>query len=562
MDLEDSKFLEDFIKDKLITKNNGLNATYKINPTEYLSKHKIPEHIAALIDTPEKLIKYIYDCKIVIPENASNICIACGSKTNFLSLPTGFRIFCSYECFKNSPDKQERINNGFMKAFGVDNCLKLPEIREKCKNSLLKNHGVTNALKLKTNFSISPETAAKISATHKSKTKDEKASIQAKKRKTSLEKYGDENIQNVQAVKDKRKATMNERFGRDCYFGSEAHAQFMQDWNMRNFGVKHFSQSHYKNLNDMNKDFILKSFVKNKRFQIFEMMEYFNVSESFVNQWKRNNNVTIPNKIIKSKNQQYIYDAVNVDITEKLYNIKKVIPPLEIDIFIPKIKLAIEYNGRMHHSRGVSKHEVFNTPDFPIDYHLNKTVKCLEKGVELLHIFDNESKDLWISFIHSKLGLNKSVDFDDCDMRKISNTERTEFLTNNHIFGDIESDNCFGIFYDGELIFTLGYSISNNTTEIKSICHKMNYYTANFVSKMIEQNRDDFVGNIVYYFDRRLGSPKHLLGTEFEIIKTLKPECFYFKDDKDELYKLKGNENLKDYRQIWDCGKFLIKLNT
>ena len=561
MNLEESKFLKDFIKDKLITKNNGLNTTYKINPTKYLTKHKIPEHIATLIDTPEKLIKYIYDNKIVIPTNSSNICIICGSKTNFLSLPSGFRVFCSFECFKNSPDKQERINNGFMKAFGVDNCLKLPEIREKCKNSLLKNHGVTDAFKLRTNFSISPETAAKISATHKSKTKDEKDEIYNKRRKTSLERYGDENVQNVQAVKDKRKATMKERFGYDCFFGSNAHAQSIQDWSMKNFGVKHFSQSHCKNLNDMNKDFILKNFVKDKRFQIFEMMEYFNVSESFVNKWKRNNNVAIPNKIIKSKNQQYIYDAINVNITDKLYNTKKVIPPLELDIYIPSAKLAIEYNGRMHHSRGVSNNEVFNTPDFPIDYHLNKTLKCLEKGVELLHIFDNESKDLWISFIHSKLGFNKSVAFDDCNVRKISNTERAEFLTDNHILGDIESEYCFGVFYNGELIFTLGYSFSNNTTEIKSICHKMNYYTANFVSKVIGQNIDDFVGNVVYYFDRRLGFPKHLLGTEFEIIETLKPECFYFKNDKDEFHRFKSDSNYKSYRQIWNCGKFLIKLN-
>lgn len=561
MNSEDSKFLEDFIKNKLITKNNGLNATYKTDSTKYLSKHKIPEHIAAHIDTPEKLIKYIYDCKIVIPENASNICLNCGSKTNFLSLPAGYRIFCSYECFKNSPDKQERINNGFMKAFGVDNCLKLLEIREKCKESLLKNHGVTNALKLKTNFSISPETAAKISATHKSKTKEEQYQILQKRKNTSLERYGDENIQNLKFVKDKRKATMNERFGYDCYFGSEAHAQFMKDWSMKNFGVDHFSQHHYKNFNDMNKDFILQNFVKDKRFQIFEMMEYFNVSESFVNQWKRRNDVTIPNKIIKSKNQQYIYDSINVDIAEKLYNTKKVIPPLEIDIFITSINLGIEYDGRMHHSRGVSKHEIFNTPDFPINYHLNKTEKCLEKGVELLHIFDNESKDLWISFIHSKLGFNKYINFDECNTRKISNTERTEFLTNNHIFGDIESDYCFGIFHNDELIFTLGYNISNNTTEIKSICHKMNYHTGNFVSKVIGQNRDDFVGDIVYYFNRRLGSPEHLLKTEFEVIKTIKPECFYFKDDKDEIHRLRDGENPEDYRQIWDCGKFLIKLN-
>lgn len=62
---------------------------------------------------------------------------------------------------------------------------------------------------------------------------------------------------------------------------------------------------------------------------------------------------------------------------------KSLIKPLEIDIIIPEIKLAIEFNGLYYHSlnrtKGVTK-----------GYHLNKTKLCNEKGYRLLHIWENE----------------------------------------------------------------------------------------------------------------------------------------------------------------------------
>lgn len=49
---------------------------------------------------------------------------------------------------------------------------------------------------------------------------------------------------------------------------------------------------------------------------------------------------------------------------------------LEIDLYIPSLKIAFEFNGSYYHS----KHDK--------DYHLHKTKECLKKGILLYHLWD------------------------------------------------------------------------------------------------------------------------------------------------------------------------------
>lgn len=72
----------------------------------------------------------------------------------------------------------------------------------------------------------------------------------------------------------------------------------------------------------------------------------------------------------------------------------------ELDIFIPSLDLAIEYNGGAYH------HSTFNTGvDFydstrrPSDYHLNKFITCKNNNVKLIHIFDFENIEYWYSLL-------------------------------------------------------------------------------------------------------------------------------------------------------------------
>lgn len=73
---------------------------------------------------------------------------------------------------------------------------------------------------------------------------------------------------------------------------------------------------------------------------------------------------------------------------------RDVIPPYELDIFLPDICLAIEYNGSYFHSDIAGKSE---------EYHLTKSIMCRERGIRLIHIYEfedfEEQKKLLISYL-------------------------------------------------------------------------------------------------------------------------------------------------------------------
>ncbi len=62
-------------------------------------------------------------------------------------------------------------------------------------------------------------------------------------------------------------------------------------------------------------------------------------------------------------------------------NTRKIIYPYEIDVYLPDINKAFEYNGEYWHEEGVRK---------PIGYHQMKTDRCASKGVELMHVWERD----------------------------------------------------------------------------------------------------------------------------------------------------------------------------
>lgn len=66
---------------------------------------------------------------------------------------------------------------------------------------------------------------------------------------------------------------------------------------------------------------------------------------------------------------------------EIVENNRTIIKPKELDIYLPDLRLAIEYNGTWFHSTEC------NTPK---NYHYKKSLKCKEKGIRLIHIYEFE----------------------------------------------------------------------------------------------------------------------------------------------------------------------------
>lgn len=64
---------------------------------------------------------------------------------------------------------------------------------------------------------------------------------------------------------------------------------------------------------------------------------------------------------------------------------KQSLASMELDIYIPELNLAIEYNGCRFHNNALKNN----------DYHLNKYRICLENNVNLIHIFDLEDINKW-----------------------------------------------------------------------------------------------------------------------------------------------------------------------
>lgn len=94
-----------------------------------------------------------------------------------------------------------------------------------------------------------------------------------------------------------------------------------------------------------------------------------------------------------------------------LENKRKIIPPMELDIYLPDLNIAIEYNGNWFHSieAGTSK-----------EYHLNKSLKCRQQNIRLIHIYEFED------FEHQKQLLKDLI-------MGIDNYPKNDFNKNNLI---------------------------------------------------------------------------------------------------------------------------------
>ena len=121
----------------------------------------------------------------------------------------------------------------------------------------------------------------------------------------------------------------------------------------------------------------------------------------------------------------------------------------ELDIFIPSLKIGIEYNGLRWHSEDFGKDH---------RYHLDKLNKCNEQGIKLIQIFEDE----WINhrkICESKLrqicGLNTNPKIfgRKCEIREISNkNEAYDFLDKNHIQGRTVCTVALGAYHQEELV--------------------------------------------------------------------------------------------------------------
>lgn len=240
--------------------------------------------------------------------------------------------------------------------YGVKNVFQSPEIKQKIRQTNLKKYDVEYAF--------------------------QSSQIKQKIRQTNLEKYGVEYITQLEKFKEIRKTSVVKT-------------------NIRKYGV----ESHNQNNNIKNKkritthrklfDTLFLDRLRGLVSPLFSFEEYEGTNYTKKYPWKCNTcgeefyddlysgriprcPTCYPNLIGYSTQEKEVVEFLKDYTLEE--NNRNIIPPYELDIYLPDYKLAIEYNGVYWHSE-----EFLNK-----DYHQNKVKLCHQQGIRLLHIWEDE----------------------------------------------------------------------------------------------------------------------------------------------------------------------------
>ncbi len=528
------------IKLKTWIKENLINSRGRINTRKFKKiindKHcqkiiNLTSHLKESVNPSERI--YCVLNSII----AYRKCKICDNNVfSFIDSSKGYREYCSVKCMNYDPDIIDKFHATNLKKYGVNHPCKLKKIIENRKKTCLKKYGFQNAMQCK--------------------------DVVNNLRKAMISKYGVDNSFKLESTRNKFKKTCMKKYG------TEYPAQ------------SHISQETYNLLNDKNW-LIEKNHIDKK--SCYDISQELGISETLVYKKFTEHKLELKNFHTSSYESDIIkfLDEQNISIRSR-----KIISPYEIDIYLPDIKLGIEFNGLFWHS-SYSKESDKKTKN----RHISKTEMCKEKDIQLLHIFENEwvdpiKKEIWKSMINSKLGRNDRIFARKCEVKEITDNRLIrQFLNDNHLQGFAGSSIKLGLFYEEELVslMTFGKARYSKKCQYEMIrfCNNKNINIVGGASKLFKH----FIGNydpksILSYADRRHSNGKlyEILG--FEHSHNSKPNYFYFINNKMTLYPrikfqkhklekqlevfnkdISETENMfiNNYRRIWDCGNMIFE---
>ncbi len=298
-------------------------------------------------------------------------------------------------------------------------------------------------------------------------------------------------------------------------------------------------------------DYVINNFIENGKFLIDDMIEYYNVSKSFVDKWKVKNNINIENKHKKySLGERILFYTFKDEYNIKT-NSRSIINPYEVDIVVDD-RICIEYDGLMFHSKGLG---------FPGDCSKRFKDKLIPDNYEFLTIFEDEFKDevkrnIWLSIIKNKL--NKKQIITDYYIKEIDEKESNYFLEINSLSCSLESDISIGLFNSNNILLQVltANKLKDNEYLIQ-LCNSLNnnfeyYLILEYFERIYSPNKINIILN------KRWSSAVEYEKYGFKLIRATEPNKFYFKVNENKLF-LDSGENEEEmlrnnYRAIYDYG--------
>jgi len=256
-----------------------------------------------------------------------------------------------------------------------------------------------------------------------------------------------------------------------------------------------------------------------------------------------------------------------------IFNDRKLLKGRELDIFLPDLKIAIEYCGIYYHSS-------FFVED---DYHEKKYNQCKELGIRLITLFEDEWRDkksIVKDKLKSILGVSdvKRIYARNCDIRVVSRKDKKLFLNTNHIQGNAGSSVDLGIYADNILVGVCSFKKTSSHYILTRFCTSYNIIggftkAIKFFRRFISSDK------IVTFADLRWSEGMLYNNNGWKIDKKMRREYFgLINNTRIHKFGLRKNVLAKKYDiditnkteseicdelgiyKIWDCGKIRFLL--
>lgn len=175
-------------------------------------------------------------------------------------------------------------------------------------------------------------------------------------------------------------------------------------------------------------------------------------------------------------------------------NDRTVIAPLELDLYIPELNLAIECNPTCTHNSSFC--DPWGSPPKSPSYHSTKSKMCKDRGVFLFHIFGYEwtwRRDILTSMVKNLLNCSvEKIHGRKTSIREVPYTECSTFLTNNHRQGPTNASVRLGLYYEDVLVSLMTFGKVRNSLgdksfewELSRFCSKLETNVIGGASKLL-----------------------------------------------------------------------------
>lgn len=493
-------------------------------------------------------------------------CLYCDNEVFFRKRANTYLNIC-YKCAKNSEQANREQSN--IKKYGTKSTLLVREFRDKSTQTKIKKYGtpfvsahpdirkkiidttynhynvnnVSQHEEIKTRKECTSLTKYGVSNPLKSK------KIQEKIKQTNFNKFGTEYPTQSELVKEKIKKTCNERYGRNC------HKQ------------KHIPLSSLETLSSYTK---LSELCKTHSAK--EIGDMLKVDSTTVLRYMHTHNIE-PSIFYSSAAEKEIREIFK-DFNCVFNDRNKI--GMELDIYIPELNLAVEYNGLYWHSEhtGTDKY-----------LHVNKLIACKNNGIRLITIFENEwleKRDLVAKKLKHIAGISTEAKeyARSCTIQYIDSSIKDKFLDANHIQGTAKSSVNIGLYNKaGTLVACMAFTKSNDKfvlTRYATSCNVVGGF-----SKLLKYFEIQFnYPPIITFADLRWSNGDLYYNTGFKEAQQLPIDYYWTKNNKlwhkfnwrhkqmrNRLKYYNPNksesENMREngYAKIWDCGKIKFTKN-